>query len=85
MKIVDPSSQVAKDYHMSIVATQDGRVLTGILVERSPTRLILQTATGRVIILGKDDIETVTDSPLSIMPEGQLRRPRRKAICRRAI
>jgi putative heme-binding domain-containing protein len=71
VKIVDPSSQVAKDYHMSIVATQDGRVLTGIVVERSSTRLILQTATER-IILGKDDIETVKDSPLSIMPEGQL-------------
>jgi putative membrane-bound dehydrogenase-like protein len=71
VKIIDPSSQVAKDYHMSIVATQDGRVLTGILVERSPTRLILQTATER-IILAKDDVETVKDSPLSIMPEGQL-------------
>src|SRR5262249_43813865 len=71
VKIIDPSSQVAKDYHMSIVATQDGRVLTGIVVERSPTRLILQTATER-IVLAKDDVETVKDSPLSIMPEGQL-------------
>jgi putative heme-binding domain-containing protein len=71
VKIVDPSSQVAKDYHMSIVATQDGRVLTGIIVERSSTRLILQTATER-IILAKDDLDEVKDSPLSIMPEGQL-------------
>ncbi|OAI45306.1 hypothetical protein AYO44_02570 [Planctomycetaceae bacterium SCGC AG-212-F19] len=71
VKIVDPSSQVAKEYHMSIVATQNGRIITGIMVERSPTRYVLQTATER-IILAKEDVESVKDSPLSIMPEGQL-------------
>lgn len=71
VKIIDPSSQVAKDYHMSVVATQDGRVLTGILVERTPTRYVVQTATER-IVLAKDDVEEIKDSPLSIMPEGQL-------------
>jgi putative heme-binding domain-containing protein len=71
MKIVDPSSQVAKDFRMSIVETQNGRVITGIIVERSANRLVLQTATERVMLSG-DDVEKVTDSPLSIMPEGQL-------------
>lgn len=71
VKIVDPSSQVAKDYTMSIVATQDGRVLTGIVVERSPNRLILQSATERIVI-AKEDVDTIKESPLSIMPEGQL-------------
>jgi putative heme-binding domain-containing protein len=71
VKIVDPSSQVAKEYHMSIVATQNGRIITGIIVERSPTRYVVQTATER-IVLPKEDVESVKDSPLSIMPEGQL-------------
>jgi putative heme-binding domain-containing protein len=71
MKIVDPSSQVAKDYRMSIVATQDGRVITGIIVERSATRLVVQTATER-LMLSADDVDAVKESPLSIMPEGQL-------------
>lgn len=71
VKIVDPNAQVAKDYKMSIVTTGDGRVLTGIVVERSANRLILQTATGR-ISLAKENVETIEDSEKSIMPEGQL-------------
>ncbi len=70
-KLVDPSSQIAKDYRMSIVETQNGRVITGIIVERSPKRLIVQTATER-IVLAAEDVETVKESLLSIMPDGQL-------------
>jgi len=69
--LVDPSSEVAQDYRMSIVATADGRVITGILLERSPTRVIVQTATDKVV-LAKEDVEEIRDSPQSIMPEGQL-------------
>jgi putative heme-binding domain-containing protein len=69
--LVDPSAEVAQNYRLSTVATSDGRVLTGIVAERSPTRLILQTATDR-IVLAPDDIESLKASPLSIMPEGQL-------------
>jgi putative membrane-bound dehydrogenase-like protein len=70
-KLVDPSSQIAKDFRMSIVETQNGRVITGIIVERSAKRLIVQTATER-IVLAAEDVEMVKESLLSIMPEGQL-------------
>jgi putative membrane-bound dehydrogenase-like protein len=70
VKVVDPSSQIAKDYHMSTVVTKDDRLLTGI-VERKPKQLIVQTATER-IVLAESDVESVTDSSKSIMPEGQL-------------
>jgi putative membrane-bound dehydrogenase-like protein len=70
-KIIDPSAQVSKDFRMSIVTTTAGRVLTGMIVERTEARLTLQTATDR-ITLAKEDIDTVRDSPQSMMPEGQL-------------
>jgi putative heme-binding domain-containing protein len=70
-KLVDPSSQIAKDYRMSTVETQNGRVITGIVVERSPRRLIVQTATER-IVLPAEDVDSVSESRLSIMPDGQL-------------
>jgi putative membrane-bound dehydrogenase-like protein len=69
--IVDPSTEVSQDYRMSIVATHNGRVITGIIVERSPTRYILQTATER-LVLAKEDVDVIKDSTTSIMPEGQL-------------
>ena len=49
----------------------DGRLLTGMIVERTANRLTLQTATQR-IDLAKEDVEEIRDSPLSMMPEGQL-------------
>jgi putative heme-binding domain-containing protein len=56
---------------MSIVTTGDGRVLTGLVLERSPSRVALQTATER-IVLAPADVDSIRDSPLSIMPEDQL-------------
>jgi putative heme-binding domain-containing protein len=70
-KIIDPSAEVSKDFRMSIVTTTAGRVITGMIAERTESRITLQTATER-IVLAKEDIETVRDSPLSMMPEGQL-------------
>jgi putative heme-binding domain-containing protein len=69
--ILDPAAEIGRDYRMSLVATKDGRVLTGMIVERTPGRLTLQTATERVV-LAKEDIDETKDSPLSMMPEGQL-------------
>lgn len=69
--IIDPSAEIGRDYRMSIVTTKGGRVVTGLQVESTPTRLTLQTATEK-IVLDRNDIEEVTESPLSIMPEGQL-------------
>jgi putative membrane-bound dehydrogenase-like protein len=71
LNLIDPSAEVAKDYRVSVVKTLDGRVLTGIVVERTAARLVVQTATERTTIPG-EDVESVKDSPQSIMPEGQL-------------
>jgi putative heme-binding domain-containing protein len=69
--VIDPSAEVGRDFRMSVVRTADGRVLTGIVTERTPNRLVLQTATEKLVIAA-DDVEGVKDSPTSIMPEGQL-------------
>ena len=69
--IIDPSAEVGRDFRMSVVRTTDMRVVTGIVVERTPARLVVQTATEKTTIV-LDDVESVKDSPLSIMPEGQL-------------
>jgi putative membrane-bound dehydrogenase-like protein len=69
--IIDPSAEVARDFRMSVVNTQSGRVVTGIVVERSPARLVVQTATEKVIV-STEDIDSVKDSALSLMPDGQL-------------
>jgi putative membrane-bound dehydrogenase-like protein len=69
--LIDPSAEVAKDYRMSAVQTLDGRLITGIIVERSAARVVVQTATEKVT-LAAEDVDTVKDSAVSIMPDGQL-------------
>ncbi|HEX3149377.1 MAG TPA: PVC-type heme-binding CxxCH protein [Gemmataceae bacterium] len=69
--VIDPSAEVGRDYRMSVINTQSGRVITGIVVERSPARLVVQTATEKVIVPA-EDVDSVKDSAVSLMPDGQL-------------
>jgi putative heme-binding domain-containing protein len=69
--IIDPSAEVAKEYRMSVVATKNERIVTGIIVERTPARLVVQTATEKITIAA-EDVDTIKDSQVSLMPDGQL-------------
>jgi putative membrane-bound dehydrogenase-like protein len=71
LNMIDPSAEVAKDYRMSMIETANGRKVTGIIVEKSPARLVVQTATEK-IVLAAEDVESIRDSDVSIMPEQQL-------------
>ena len=65
------SATVSENYRMAIFSLEDGRVLNGVIVERSEKTLTVQTATDRVTIQ-KDEIEEQRDSKLSMMPENLL-------------
>jgi putative heme-binding domain-containing protein len=69
--IVDPSAEVAKDYRLSIVATKNERVITGIIVERTAARLVVQTEKEKLTIAA-EDVDSIKESEKSIMPDGQL-------------
>ena len=69
--IVDPSGVVNRDYRMSIVALTDGRVLNGLVTARDDRTLTLVTPTDRHVIAA-EDIDEVTVTQQSPMPEGML-------------
>ncbi len=71
--IIDPSAQVSKNFHMSVLALVDGRILNGIVLEETEQTLVLQTPTERMVLL-HDDIDERRETELSLMPEGQLDR-----------
>lgn len=68
---VDPSALIGKDYQLTTVLTDAGRVLSGIVVGENESTLTLQTVNER-IVLDKTEIDQRRLSPLSMMPEGQL-------------
>lgn len=71
--VLDPSALVARDYRVSIVATTDGRVISGIVRPLTGGTLQIQTA-NETVLLAKDDIAAIEESPLSMMPEGAFER-----------
>jgi putative heme-binding domain-containing protein len=77
--ILDPNAEIGRDYRMSVVSTTSGRILTGIVTERTPNRLTVQTATEQVVIAA-GDVDEVAESKVSMMPEGQFERLTRSQI-----
>lgn len=69
--IVDPSATVSKNFKMSIIIQNDGRVFNGVIVERTPKTYTVQTATAKVVI-AKASVDEITESNLSMMPENLL-------------
>jgi putative membrane-bound dehydrogenase-like protein len=69
--IVDPSAVVAKDFCLSVIALDDGRIINGLIVANSERSLTLQTQT-ELITFDREQIERIRESDLSPMPEGLL-------------
>jgi putative membrane-bound dehydrogenase-like protein len=69
--VLDPSAAVSRDYTVTSVATTDGRLVSGIIRQDTPTSLVIQTANER-IVLPREDVEAIKPSTLSMMPEGLL-------------
>ncbi len=69
--IVDPNAVIPNDYRTSEIETKDGRVITGIIQERTGNSLKILTATETVLV-PQDQIESNVQGELSMMPEGLL-------------
>ena len=69
--MIDPSAIVAKDYQVTVLATTGGRIITGIIKGENDKAVTVQTQ-NELIVLPRGDIESRKQSPLSMMPDGQL-------------
>jgi putative heme-binding domain-containing protein len=69
---VDPSYDVPEGYRTVSVATEDGRLILGVVAEEDSTKLVLKTVEDPRLVISKDDIEARKVSDKSMMPEGQL-------------
>lgn len=69
--IIDPSAVVSKDYRVSLVRMDDGRVINGVIVSRNERTLQLQTQT-ELMVIDQEEVEEIKLTSQSPMPEGQL-------------
>jgi putative membrane-bound dehydrogenase-like protein len=68
--ILDPSRSVEGNYRAYLVATKDGRVLTGLLASETKTALELFDTEGKKQVVLREDVEELLESAKSLMPEG---------------
>jgi putative heme-binding domain-containing protein len=68
--IVLPSSTIAQGYEPYVVATKDGKVMNGIIARQTGDTLFLRDSAGAELRVPKDQVQEMTRSATSIMPEG---------------
>lgn len=68
--ILDPSRKVDPQYTEYLVAIDDGRTISGLLVSEDDLGLVLKQPEGKQETVPRDQIEAMKASPKSLMPEG---------------
>jgi putative heme-binding domain-containing protein len=67
--VFDPNLVIGAAYRAVVVVTKEGRVLTGLLAEDNPRRIVLKVQGGKLETVPRDDVDTVRISNISLMPE----------------
>ncbi|MDY3551491.1 HEAT repeat domain-containing protein [Gemmata sp. JC717] len=67
--IVDPSKEIKEGFQTYRLTTVDSKVYTGLKIKDDAKEVILRDATGRDIRVAKDEVESLTASKLSLMPD----------------
>ncbi len=68
--ILNPSAAIGYNFRSNVVSLNDGRTVTGLVVEDSPDRLVLKTAEGQRMTITPSTIDERKQSEVSLMPEG---------------
>jgi uncharacterized repeat protein (TIGR03806 family) len=72
-QILDPSRTIEPQYTSYLVETKDGRVLTGLLAEKTAREVALKDAQGKTARVPADQVERLVPQTRSLMPELLLR------------
>ncbi len=67
--ILEPSAAINPDYLAYTVNLGDGRTFTGIIHADGKDKLTLADGTGKLIEVARKDIDTITPSKVSVMPQ----------------
>ncbi|MGC3971390.1 MAG: c-type cytochrome [Pirellulales bacterium] len=66
---LQPSLKIDEPYAAYTVTTADGRTLTGLLAEQTPTEIAVRTPEKKLVRLKRSEVEELAKSDKSLMPE----------------
>jgi putative membrane-bound dehydrogenase-like protein len=70
LNVLDPNREIKSEFLSYMVATTDGRVITGMITEETPNNLTIRQADGTPLVISRIDIEAMKSTGISYMPEG---------------
>ena len=73
LSIVNPSAEIREGYVTYSIATEDGRSLSGVLIDQDKNVVVIRGADGKDLSIPRGEIEEMKPSKASIMPEGLLK------------
>lgn len=68
--VLEPSARVAESFQLHTIATDDGKVQTGVVKSENEKEIELVDANGRSTVIPKEMIEEHNKSTVSLMPNG---------------
>jgi putative heme-binding domain-containing protein len=69
LNILDPSGYVRPEFVAQVAVLNDGRVLTGLVVESSPQEISIVDAKNQRTTVARNEIEQIQPSTQTLMPE----------------
>ena len=67
--IVDPSAYIRNEFMAQVASLKDGRLLTGLIAEAGPSTITLLDAKNERVVVPRQNLESLTPSRQSLMPE----------------
>jgi len=72
VSIIDPNAVIRKEFVSFTAETKDMRVVTGLITAQNGASVTLTNAKGEATILKQEEISSMRESAVSLMPEGLL-------------
>ncbi len=66
---IQPSLKIDEQYAAYTVVTDDGRVLSGLIVEKTGDEIVIKTVERQIVRIARENVEEMTRSEKSLMPE----------------
>lgn len=73
LAMVDPSAGIREEFTQFQIATEDGRILTGLIVDQTPSAITLRGANNQTTVIPREEIDILQAMKISLMPEGLLK------------
>jgi len=80
LNVLDPNREVNPQYLTYVVATNDGKTLSGVIAAESANSITLKRADGQGDEVLRSDIDELKSTGLSLMPEGMERQLDQQAM-----